>query len=269
MLTPIRDNRSDDVADDADSVTYLGHATSLVEVDGVRLLTDPLLRRRTAHLRRPKFSRKHRNLSDVDAVLISHMHWDHLDIPSLQQLPPGTPIFAPEGAEMVLRRAGINNVVVMREGDERPFRSLQIRATPANHDGNRPPFGPDGEALGFLIRGSTVVYFAGDTDLFDDMEHIGQDLDLALLPVWGWGPSLGEGHLNPERAATALTRLRPTQVVPIHWGTLCPIGLKWTRPLFLTEPPREFAREADRQAPDVDVRILEPGGSLSLIDRAR
>ena len=139
---------------------------------------------------------------------------------------------------------------------------MEVEATPANHSGFRPPFGPTASHVGFIIRGSQRVYFAGDTDLFPEMADLTQDLTLALLPVWGWGPTLGEGHLNPERAAEALTLLQPRFAMPIHWGTLCPIGMRWTRPRFLVEPPHEFAAHAARLAPEVTVRIVEPGDSL-------
>jgi L-ascorbate metabolism protein UlaG (beta-lactamase superfamily) len=102
------------------------------------------------------------------------------------------------------------------------------------------------------------VYFAGDTDVHESMKDLGP-LDVALLPVWGWGPKLGEGHLNPRTAAEALVLLRPRIAVPIHWGTFFPVGLRGTR---LADPPHEFARHAAEVAPDVDVRILAPGEAL-------
>ncbi len=249
---------------DLSRITYLGHATTLIEIDGLRILTDPLLRQRTAHLRRAMRIRNSELYIAPDVVLISHMHWDHLDLPSLRRLPAGVRVLGPVGSAQVLRRAGLMNVVELRAGQSHAIGSLVVEATPANHDGGRPPFGPQGDAIGFLMHGSSSVYFAGDTDLFDEMSSMAPDLDVALLPVWGWGPSLGDGHLDPQSAATALTRLRPNIAVPIHWGTLCPIGLKWTRPSFLTQPPREFVRSARRVAPDVDVRVIKPGDQLDL-----
>jgi L-ascorbate metabolism protein UlaG (beta-lactamase superfamily) len=245
-------------------VTFLGHATTLIQIDGLKILTDPLLRHRTAHLRRTVRIRNSKLFDTPDVVLISHMHLDHLDLPSLRRLPPGVRVLGPEGSGAVLRRAGLLNVVELRVGESHAVGDVVFEATPANHDGGRPPFGPTGQAIGFLVHGSSSVYFAGDTDLFDEMSSLALQLDLALLPVWGWGPSLGEGHLDPNRAATALTRLNPDVAMPIHWGTLCPIGLQWTRPRFLTEPPGEFARAANREAPDVDVRIIKPGNYLDL-----
>ena len=114
-----------------------------------------------------------------------------------------------------------------------------------------------------MIEGRNRVYFAGDTDLFDAMADLAP-LDVALLPVWGWGPSLGHGHMDPARAASALSMLRPRLAIPIHWGTLYPAGLGWFRPHLLTEPPLRFARQAAELAPEVEVRVLEPGQSLDL-----
>jgi L-ascorbate metabolism protein UlaG (beta-lactamase superfamily) len=107
------------------------------------------------------------------------------------------------------------------------------------------------------------VYFAGDTDLFPGMAELGP-VDVALLPIWGWGLSVGEGHLNPERAARALEMIRPGMAVPIHWGTFYPVGLRLLWPEPLTEPAREFARLAARLAPGTEVRVLEPGAETSL-----
>ncbi len=250
------------VSTDSSRITYLGHATTMIEMDGNRILTDPLLRQRTVHLRRAMRLESRRRYQTPDIVLISHMHLDHLDLPSLRQLPPAVRVFGPTGSGQVLRRAGLMNVVELQAGQAHSVGNLVIEATPANHDGGRPPFGPTGEAIGFLVHGSSSIYFSGDTDLFDEMSSLAPELDVALLPVWGWGPSLGEGHLDPDRAATALSRMNPKLAVPIHWGTLCPIGLKWTRPEFLTRPPLEFVRAANLEAPDVEVRVVKPGGAL-------
>ncbi|HEY5815141.1 MAG TPA: MBL fold metallo-hydrolase, partial [Solirubrobacterales bacterium] len=105
---------------------------------------------------------------------------------------------------------------------------------------------------------------AGDTDLFEGMADLGPGLDLALLPIWGWGPTLGAGHLDPERAARAAALLAPRIAVPIHWGTLYPLGLARLRPDPLRMPPREFAARMRDLAPQVEARVLAPGESTSL-----
>jgi L-ascorbate metabolism protein UlaG (beta-lactamase superfamily) len=132
------------------------------------------------------------------------------------------------------------------------------------HDGRRHPLAPLADAIGFVVAGEHRVYFAGDTDLFDEMAELAGTLDAALLPVWGWGPSLGAGHMDPEAAARAAAILRPRVAVPIHWGTFFPAGLTRLRGGALVEPPREFARHAGELAPEVDVRVLAPGQTLGL-----
>ncbi len=119
------------------------------------------------------------------------------------------------------------------------------------------------DCLGFLIRGSTRIYFAGDTDLFPEMVDLADDLDVALLPVWGWGPNLGPGHMNPKRAAEALTLLRPRIAIPIHWGTFYPLGLGWFKKQLLTEPPQLFYRYASEMMPETDIQILPPGSMFN------
>jgi L-ascorbate metabolism protein UlaG (beta-lactamase superfamily) len=244
-------------------ITYVGHATVLVELDGARLLTDPLLRSRFAHLRR------HTPLPDaevterIDAVLLSHLHLDHVDLRSLRQLGAQTLLLAPAGAGRFLRRSGFARVRELAPGDTAEVTGVEVKATPAHHEGRRGPLGPTAEAIGFDIRGTRRIYFAGDTDLFQAMEELAGQLELALLPVWGWGPSLGHGHLDPDRAARAAALLRPRIAVPIHWGTYFPIGLARWRGKRLRDPPLEFARRVAELAPAVEVRVLGPGTSLS------
>jgi L-ascorbate metabolism protein UlaG (beta-lactamase superfamily) len=194
----------------------------------------------------------------VDAVLISHLHQDHLDRPSLSRVGRDVRVLVPHGAGPLLRRWGFRRVVELRPGDETPVGGVRIVATHAEHSGFRPPFGPRAACLGYIVAGSRRVYFAGDTDLFDGMARLGP-IDVALVPVWGWGPTLGPGHLDPERAARALSLIRPAVAVPIHWGTLHPIMLRGRMGDRLHAPPREFKAAAGVIAPAVDVRILEPG----------
>jgi L-ascorbate metabolism protein UlaG (beta-lactamase superfamily) len=115
-------------------------------------------------------------------------------------------------------------------------------------------------SLGFVVAGSRTVYFAGDSDLFDGMSSIAAALDVALLPVVGWGTRLPPGHLDPARAAEAVRRLRPTIVVPIHWGTLKPFHRQAP---YSAGAPEEFAVRVREVAPEVEVRILRVGESCA------
>jgi L-ascorbate metabolism protein UlaG (beta-lactamase superfamily) len=240
-------------------ITYVGHATLLIEIGSARLLTDPVLRSRMAHLRR------HQGVPEppgrLDAVLISHLHGDHLDLPSLRLLEGRPPVIAPRGAGPFLRRAGLE-VHELGEGESRKVAGVEIRAVRALHDVCRRPWlGPTADPLGFVIGPRPSVYFAGDTDLYDGMSDLAP-VDVALLPVAGWGPKLGPGHMNAERAARAADLLRPHVAIPIHWGTFHPAYAR--RGAWFSDPPLEFARQVAAVAPSVDVRVLMPGESTSV-----
>jgi L-ascorbate metabolism protein UlaG (beta-lactamase superfamily) len=257
-------------------LTYIGHSTILIEMDGMRILTDPVLRDRVAHLSRRGPSPDLSRLAAPDAVLLSHLHRDHCDVPSLRLLGRDTRLFVPSGGGPMLRRRGFRSVEELAVGEMARVGPLSIRAVPATHGGFRPPLGPAADAVGFMLEGDRRVYFAGDTDLFPEMAGLavasdGRRLDIALLPVWGYGPTLGPGHLDPWRAAQALRLLRPAVAIPIHWGSFRPPRLPGlsgssAAPRFLTQPPYRFASYAAELAPDVAVRVVPPGEVLTLIE---
>ncbi|HYQ78494.1 MAG TPA: MBL fold metallo-hydrolase [Solirubrobacterales bacterium] len=248
----------------ADSATYVGHATVLVDLDGTRLLTDPVLRPRVGPLVRHGPLPPPQTTADIDAVLISHLHHDHADLASLRRLGREVPLLVPPGAAGFFARHGFGDVTELAPGDSGEIGALTVTAVEADHDGGRRRGAAEVEPVGFLIAGSRSVYFAGDTDLFAGMEGLVPGLDLALLPVWGWGPTLGPGHLDPEGAARAAAMLAPRLAIPIHWGTLYPLGLARLRPGRLNRPAAEFAARARELAPQVETRVLSPGESTSL-----
>jgi L-ascorbate metabolism protein UlaG (beta-lactamase superfamily) len=252
------------VSDRVERVTWLGHATALLELGGARLLTDPVLRDRVAHLRRHADSPRAGVTDGIDAVLLSHLHHDHADVASLRRLPRDVAVIVPRGAAPFLRRLGFSRTSELGTGDRIEVAGATVTAVRAVHDGRRHPLARPAEAIGFVVAGERSVYFAGDTDVFDAMTDLAGTLDAALVPVWGWGPSLGPGHMDPLAAARAVAMLRPRVAVPIHWGTFFPAGLARLRGAALVDPPHEFARFASELAPDVTVRVLAPGGTLEL-----
>jgi L-ascorbate metabolism protein UlaG (beta-lactamase superfamily) len=250
-------------------VRYVGHATLRIQLDGVDLITDPIFRRRLLHLRRHGDAPGPADRERPDAILLSHLHLDHTDIRSLRELGADIPVVAPPRGAEFLRRKGLEDVTELDVGDSHVVGGVRITATPADHEGRRTPiFGHPGGSVGYEIAGSQKIYFAGDTDLFDAMDGLFDELDLALLPVWGWGTSLGVGHLDPGRAGRAAALLQPRVAVPIHWGTYFPYGLTRGHGHLLHDPPREFAEEVARIAPGIEVRVLEPGEGTEVARRS-
>jgi L-ascorbate metabolism protein UlaG (beta-lactamase superfamily) len=245
------------------AVTWWGHAMVEIEMDGVHLLTDPLLRGRVGPLDwygpMPSTDLAQR----TDAVLISHLHRDHLDLGSLARFDPATTIVVPRGAGEMVRSRAAGQVIELASGDSTSIGGVGIHAVPAVHPDRRDPHRstPRAAPLGYLVTGSRRVYFAGDTDVFEAMTTLGDGLDLALLPIGGWGLTRGAGHLDPRAAVEALRLLRPRIVVPIHWGSLRVPGLWRLRADLFTGAGASFARHA--RGPDgvegVEVVIAEPG----------
>ena len=248
----------------AERITWLGHATALLEIGGARVLTDPLLRDRLWHLRRQAPTPRENALKGLDAVLVSHLHHDHLDAPSLRRLDPALTVVVPRGAGDLLRRIGFQRTVELGVGERISVGGAEITAVRADHEGRRGPWGPSAETLGFVVAGARRVWFAGDTELYDGIGALRGSVDVALLPIWGWGPTLGAGHMDPHSAARAAALVEPRIAIPIHWGTFFPAGLRHVRGSALTEPPRAFARLTAELAPGVETRILAPGETLAL-----
>jgi len=245
-------------------IRFLGHSTVLIDLDGTSLLTDPLLGERLGPLRRrPRGTSDRFDAIMPDAILISHAHHDHLHLPSLRALAGRSRLIVPRGLGPFLARRG-HDVTEVMPGDRVGVGAVTVEATEAHHHGGRRPFGPASTALGFRVSGSSRVYFAGDTDLFPAMAALAGEIDVALLPVWGWGPRLGSGHLDPRRSAEAVALIRPRIAIPIHWGTFYPVGFARFWPHPLERPPLDFAAEVARLAPETEVRVLVPGDVTEL-----
>ena len=249
----------------SDGLTYVGHATVLIELAGIRVLTDPLLRAGILHVRRRVPAPVPSTLESLDAILISHAHHDHLDPGSLRRLAGTCPVIVPRGCAAAARDAGALEVRELDVGERVAIGGVRIEALHAEHDGRRYPWGPQMPALGYLLEGPTRVYFAGDTDLFDGMSALAGRVDVAALPIWGWGPRVPAGHLDPERAAEAVTRIAPRVAVPIHWGTLRALGAQ--RGLHPHAPAQAFAERVAEVAPATSVRILAPGMRMDFRER--
>jgi L-ascorbate metabolism protein UlaG (beta-lactamase superfamily) len=248
-----------------DRLTFLGHSTVLIDLDGVRVLTDPLFGHLAAGaLRRHVPVVLPDTLMGLSAVFISHGHLDHLDLASLRALPGQPDLIVPVGLGRVVAKAAHGVIHEMRAGDRLQVGDITLEAVHAEHGRRRSLFTTAEGALGILIAGSTSVYFAGDTDLFPAMRQLAGRVDVALLPVGGWGPALGRGHLDPWRAAEAAARISPAIATPIHWGTLYPLGLRRLARRRFEGPGQAFREAVAIRAPGVEVHVLQPGQSMSL-----
>lgn len=252
------------------TITWLGHATVLIEAGDTRIITDPALTRRLAHLRR---RHPEPDVGRVDGVLLSHLHLDHLHAPSLRRVTPGAAVVAPRGAERFATAGGAEAVTGVLRGDTVDIGDVSVETVYAAHKSGRGPSSrAHAEPVGYLVRaGGATIYFAGDTDLFDAMRSIGP-VDVALVPIWGWGPSLGSQHLDPISAGTAAQWLDPAIIVPIHWGTYSPVRLGTAAPTWLDRPLHQFRRRLDELDLVDRLVALDPGGSLEVLsadDRPR
>lgn len=252
-------------------ITFVGHATVLIELAGTRLVTDPVLRDRILHIRRTSASPESDLTAGIDAVLISHLHHDHFDAASLRRFPGRPKIVIPRGAAGALRRRRFGNLAEIAPGERIGVGALAVTATPAAHDGRRLPVGPAIGANGYLVEAERLsLYFAGDTAPSPDVEMAVTRPDLALLPIGGWGPRLSDAHhLGPGTAAALAAVIQPRIVIPIHWGTLLRAGLDRRSDEILARPAREFAAELAEVAPSVELRTLQPGQSTMVGDAGR
>ncbi len=246
-------------------VTWWGHATCTVDDRGVRVLTDPLFCSRLGHLYRRRGPVPGDEARRADLAVVSHLHADHLHVGSLARLPRDVPVAVPRGALRAvpgLRRLRDRELVEVAPGDTVRVGDVVVEVVPAEHDGRRWPWSGRGvPALGYVVSGEGRTYFAGDTDRSAAVREAVGRCDVALLPVGGWGPTLGPGHLDAERAAGFLAELGARHAVPVHFGTMWPVGLASVRPDRFRDPGPEFARHAARLGLACTVRELVPGGT--------
>ena len=241
-------------------ITYLGHASVLIGFDGFEVLTDPLLRPRIAHLRRVAPAVAAERLAGVDLILVSHAHHDHLDTRSLRMVGGGPRVLCPAPARRAVAAAGLRPEAMAVGGHAR-IGAVEVEAVRADHDGRRWPHHRRGDALGFVVRSpAESVYFAGDTGWFEEIGEVGE-VDVALLPVAGWGPKLGPGHLDPGEAARAAALIAPRVAIPIHWGTYERIGMDTGH---RAAPARRFCDQLSELAPEVAAELLAPGEALDV-----
>ncbi len=254
-------------------VTYVGHATLLLEIGGVRVLTDPNFEPRLAGML-PRVAAPGIALHAVpklDAILLTHAHADHLSFAALDALPRDVPLYAPPAVQRWLQKRGYGHAVPIAPDDKMQIGPVALLAAAARHRGNRYGFDRWRAATNMYLLddGHRSCFFAGDTALVGDTHHLverhlhetGRQLDVALLPIghapW-WKPGFRRGHLTSEDALELFRLLRARLLIPYHWGTFHHV----TSSAFdaINQLRRQLVHYPQREA----VKLIEPGEIFEL-----
>jgi L-ascorbate metabolism protein UlaG (beta-lactamase superfamily) len=209
-------------------LTWLGHASFLGSLGGHRFLIDPVLSSHAGWLYRRHLPAPMEitQLPEIDVIVVTHNHYDHLDEAVLSFLPSGIPTIVPEGMGRWMHRRGRSRVIELQWWRHTEVEGLRITLVPALHWSRRGVFDTN-RALwgGYVIECSgRTVYHSGDTARFDGFSEIGRrfpDLEAAMLPIGAYDPAwfMEHYHLNPEQAGEAFLDLGARRLIPMHWGT--------------------------------------------------
>lgn len=248
-------------------ITWLGHSTVVLDVGETRLLTDPLLRRHNGPLRRRGERPSGPRWERPDLILLSHLHHDHAELPSLRLLPE-VPILTAADNAAWLRRKGLAGLDAQGKWHDIPGSDVRVRLVRADH-GHRPmPHRPN-SANGHLVQApGFTAYLAGDTSLYEEMAGLPElaeaPIDLAVVPIGGWGPRLSGGHMDAEQAAQACALIGARAAIPVHWGTLhAPVVGRFPRG-WMDVGGQLFADALSRSAPECQPIVLVPGETAEL-----
>lgn len=258
----------------AAAVTFVGHATFLIQTEAGNILTDPIYSRRAGpmNLLGPRRVRqpavRFEDLPDVSTVLLSHNHYDHCDLPTLRRIARrfDPVVVTPLGNGRLVRSAGLHRVEELDWWEHATISDLPIVATPAQHFAARTPFDRN-RALwgGFVLTvNRTRIYFAGDSAYASFFRQIPERLgpiDLALLPVGAYEPRwfMGAVHMDPEEAVQAHVDLGATRSVGTHFGTFQLTAEGIDAPLAALAAARQA-----RKIPESRFRVLEFGETLRI-----
>ncbi|MFA4934206.1 MAG: MBL fold metallo-hydrolase [Candidatus Methanoperedens sp.] len=241
------------------SITFIGHSTALIHLNGTNILTDPNFNNWAVIVHRAREPGiKIENLPKIGAILISHAHRDHLDKWTMDQLPKDTPVLISEGNGDILRDWGFTDVREMNIWNKTEVNGINITAVPAKHSGARnSAFADFPKALSYIIQGDKTVYFVGDTGLFDGLKEIGNysQIDAALLPIGAYSPRwfMKSHHMSPDDAIQAMALLGAKEMIPIHWGSF--------RIAYdgLDEPKNVLLERVDNGSLKERIHVLENG----------
>lgn len=240
-------------------VTWIGHASFLLQFADHSVIVDPNWARWhgfVKRLREPGLPLK--AIPELDLVLVSHAHFDHLHKPSLKVLQARGGIVVPRGSANLVNRLGFPAVHEVKVWDHFEFNSLNVVHTPSHHWGARYLHDTHRDYGGYLIEsGGKSVFHCGDSAWFDGFAEIGRrlpNIDVALMPIGAYeAPSGRDVHMNPEEAVRAFAEIGAKVMIPMHYGTF-PLG---NEPI--DEPVERLLMEADRLGISEKILIPEEG----------
>jgi L-ascorbate metabolism protein UlaG (beta-lactamase superfamily) len=257
-------------------VTFIGHSSFLLQMDGRKVLIDPVFAKRLVVLRRQRRpGLLVEELPPIDLVLLTHAHMDHLNVSSLRRviratrrLTGKTPeVVVPQGVEDLVARLGFSQVHGLTWWDRIDVHGLRVTMTPCRHWGARMFRDTHRGYGGYVVESADhSVYHSGDTAYFDGFREIGSRLNpqVALLPIGAYFPdSYRSVHTSPEEAVRGFIELGADQMVPMHYGTFR-LGRE-----PMDEPLQRLEIEAARLGISEKIKVLEEGETMHLCVASR
>jgi L-ascorbate metabolism protein UlaG (beta-lactamase superfamily) len=264
------------VANNELGLTFIGHSSFLLQIDGRKVLIDPVFSKRLILLRRQRRPGVLvEKLPPIDLVLLTHAHMDHLDMASLRRVVRATrrltgrapEVVVPRGVEDLVESLGFSHVHQLEWWEEIKVQGLKVTMTPCKHWGARMFRDMHRGYGGYVVEGGgQSVYHSGDTAYFDGFREIGRRLNpnVALLPIGAYFPdSYRSVHTSPEEALCAFVELGAEQMVPMHYGTFR-LGRE-----PMDEPLKRLEAEASRLNIKGRVKVLDEGETVHLFSAAR
>lgn len=243
-------------------ITFVGHATFLIEIEGETILTDPNFSNKILGLSRLQAPGiKAEDLPALTAIAVTHGHYDHLDIFSYKYFPLQTPILVPDGLGKLIQKFLPNPVTEIAPWSEHKVGNIQVYTVPVKHQGFRLSGLTYRGTTGYIFKkGDLSIFFPGDTAYSEHFSEIAKahKIDIALLPIGAYEPKwfMKNRHMNPEEALKAFGDLKARIIIPYHWGS-------FRISAETAQAPIEWLQKILSEKPDERVKILQPGMSYS------
>ena len=239
-------------------LTWIGHASFLLQTEGLNILIDPNWAKWLKVIKRIKHPGiQLRDLPDIDLVLVTHAHFDHLDRRTLRRIAEDQPIVVPFKVGNLVHDLGFRSVHEVNYWECFEFGPVKITLTPCHHWGARVLHDSHRGFGGFIVEaGGRTIFHCGDTAYFDGFKEIGErfSIDVALLPIGAYDPPSGRKvHMNPEEAVQAFLDLKARRMVPMHYGTF---RLSYEP---MDEPPNRLRRQAEKRGLAEKVAFMTEG----------